>query len=390
MPANTIFSTLTTPPIRLANGNLDTRLDYRNGVAPGGGGDDPVNPAGVIFQENFEAQPEYTAVMYAPDERAQLAADYTMPDNWSAVYQGAIWHPASGYPNLKSSIEILAVNGGRNGSTKCYLGCRESVDSTGGQWHSDGQLIKAPIDPDNTAGTDEIYIEFWIRFSANWFQRGSADGVYPSFSSKIFRISSWTPGGNLFSGAQSDMGPVMLWDYKSDNFGMRNKIGFRGGPPGNTTAGVNNYKVASVESFSNSSSNFNSLSLPGQEVGGTDPQLPDLVNGGLLVNTDQLVTHEMLWGPTATWTKVAFHLKMNSAPGVQDGVLSQFVNGHRIKHYSNIPWVEVSAENLMVKWNHFSIGGNDQFLPFPSTDFFEDYYYIDDIVVRDSLPETLI
>jgi hypothetical protein len=36
MPANTIFSTLTTPPIRLANGTLDTRPDYRGGVAPGG------------------------------------------------------------------------------------------------------------------------------------------------------------------------------------------------------------------------------------------------------------------------------------------------------------------------------------------------------------------
>jgi hypothetical protein len=342
----------------------------------------------VLFTENFEAQPDYTATMHSLETVQEAGNGFTIPDNWTAVYQGTIWSPETGYPNLKSTIEILAANGGRNGSTRSYLGTRESIDSTGGAWHSDGQLIKAPIEIDNPTGTEEIYIEFWIRFDANWFQRGFTDGVYPSFASKIFRVASWTPGGNMFSGAQSDFGPMLYWDYKSDNYGMRNKLSFRGGPPGNQTAGVNNYKVSSVDGFT-ANSNFNQRNLVGQEVGGTNPQLPDLVNGGLLVDTTQLVTHEMLFGFPENWTKMAFYLKMNSAPGVADGVMSQFINGHRIRHENTIPWVEANAENIMVKWNHFSIGGNDQFLPYPAEDLFEDYYYIDDIVVLDSLPDAL-
>jgi hypothetical protein len=342
----------------------------------------------VLFTENFEDQPDYTATMNSLERVQDAASGFVIPKNWSSVYQGTEWSPEAGYPNLKSTIEILAENGGRNGSTRSYLGTRESIDSTGGQWHSDGQLIKAPIDPTNVAGTEEIYIEFWIRFEANWFQRGFADGVYPSFSSKIFRISSWTPGGNMLSGARGDLGPVMLFDYKSDNYGMRNKIGFRGGPQTNSTGATNNYKVPSVYGFTDNS-NFNQLGLVGQDVGGTDAQLPDLVNGGLLVDTTKLVTHEMLWGPPENWTKVAFYLKMNSAPGVPDGIMSQFINGHRIRHENTIPWVEANPDNIMVKWNHFSIGGNDQFLPYPGEQRFEDYYYIDDIVVRDSLPDDL-
>ena len=342
----------------------------------------------VLFAEDFENQPDYTATMHSLETVQEAASGFTIPDNWTAVYQGTIWSPETGYPDHKATIEILAENGGRRNSTRSYLGTRESIDSTGGQWHSDGQLIKAPIDVNNPEGTEEIYIEFWIRFDANWYQRGFADGKYPSFSSKIFRISSWTPGGNMFSGAKRDLGPVMLWDYKADNYGMRNKIGFRGGPPANLTGEVDNYKAPPVYSFTDNS-NFNKLDLVGEGIGGSNPKLPDLVHGGLLADTTRLVTHEMLWGPPENWTKVAFYLKMNSAPGVPDGIMSQFINDHRIRHEDKVPWVEANPDNIMVKWNHFSIGGNDQFLPFPAAERFEDYYYIDDVVVRDSLPAAL-
>jgi hypothetical protein len=44
----------------------------------------------------------------------------------------------------------------------------------------------------------------------------------------------------------------------------------------------------------------------------------------------------------------------------------------------------------MVGWNFFAIGGNDYFQPYPNADRHEDWYAIDDIVVRDSLPERLL
>ena len=374
---------------------IDTAVAARGGFRAGddtGGGD----PAGVIFSENFNDQPEFTATRNSTDTTQAAASGYTIPDNWTAVYQGTSWSPETGFANKKSTIEILSANGGRGGSGKCFLGVRESnEDATGGSFQSDGQLIKAPIDPNNVLGTDELYVEFWIRFDANWWNLdNNVNGDYPGgWQSKIFRAASWTPGGNYISGGGRDMGPMFYWDYKADNFGLRNSMAFRGGPPANLTT-EDNYKNVPVDDDFGGGSGFwgsyNSSGIAGQEVGGADPQLPDLVNGGLIADYDGLVTHEMLFGPAEKWTKMAFYLKMNSAPAATDGVFSQYIDGHRVKHSIDVPWVAANTENIMVKWNHFSIGGNDYFAPIAPDQLFEDYYYIDDIVVRDSLPGEFI
>jgi len=253
------------------------------------------------------------------------------------------------------------------------------------KYNSDGQLTKTPIDPQNPEGTEELYVEFWIKFSENWYQRGYYED---GWLSKIFRASHVTPGGNAVSGFQGDMGPLVIWDYKSDNFGVRHQVAFRGGPPRNVTT-EDNYKGTPVTDEYGGSQPFTSTSISGMEVGGNDPQLPDLVNGGLLADTTDVVYHESVYGPPEKWTKVAIYLKMNSAPGVRDGVYSQYIDGHRIQHFEDVPFVAANTENLMVKWNHFSIGGNDYFHPFPGSERFEDWYMIDDVVVRDSLPEVL-
>jgi hypothetical protein len=510
MPANTIFSTLTTPPIRLANGDLDTRPDYRDGVAPGGGGGTtPVDPAGVIFSENFDAQPDYTATLNSIDKLQSTAAGYNIPNNWDIVYQSSDWTPEQGFANSHAPFEILAADSSeaRGGTGKAMRHYRESaktstisdfdgdvvlgaeishiriwqstspsfnttktsvatvngvtysfstttgadgasfdatsyslndkeIGSVGGQfasltnqrprravfsnaiavpsgatvsitnadiqgydsssnnpqwdewskkWNSDSQLIKFPIDINNPDGTEELYVEFRIKFSANWYQRGFYED---GWASKLFRVAHVTPGGNAISGFGGDMGPIFVWDYKSDNFGVRNVHTFRGGPPGNTISG-NNYKTDELFGRFNGSRNFTS-SIAGMEVGGADPQLPDLVNGGLTVNQPGNIYHESVFGPPEKWTKVAFYVKMNSGPGVEDGVFSQYIDGHRIIHYPNCAWMGPNVEDLRVKWNQISIGGNDNLHPYPASDLFEDWYAIDDLFVRDSLPEVFI
>ncbi|SFR58550.1 hypothetical protein SAMN05216203_1596 [Marinobacter daqiaonensis] len=344
--------------------------------------------AEILFEENFDDQPDYTTTLHTTDTVQVAAQGYTIPQDWTAVYQGTEWSPELGFPNQHASHEILARNSdkARGETGKSMVNWRESVTQDSGRirWNSDSQLIKAPIDANNPGGTEELYVEFWIRFSENWYQRGPYDG---GWMTKIFRAASWTPGGNMFSGGQRDLGPMFYWDYKADNYGLRNVTAYRGGPPANAS-GTDNYKVSSVESFGESG-NYNALDIAGEGVGGTDPQLTDQIHGGLLAETTDLVSHEMLFGPPTHWTKVAFYLKMNSAPGVPDGVLSQYINGHRIKHHDNIPWVETNEQNMMVKWNHFSIGGNDYFAPKPNEEKFEDWYAIDDLVVMSHLPESL-
>jgi hypothetical protein len=286
------------------------------------------------------------------------------------VYSNAMAVPAGATVSI-TNADIQGYGGGK-------------WDERTSKFGSDSQLIKTPIDPNNPEGTDELYVEFWIKFSESWYQRGHYEG---GWMSKIFRAASAVPGGNIVSGQQGDLAPMVLWDYKSDNFGVRNTLAFRGGPPSSLTT-ENNYKGTPLEDFGGSTG-FTQIFITGQEVGGTNPQLPDLVNGGLLVNTTAVVFHESVYGPAETWTKVAFYLKMNSAPGVEDGIYSQYINGHRIRHINNAGWVGANTEGLMAKWNLISLGGNDNFHPYPGSDRFEDWYAIDNIVVRSSLPDVL-
>ena len=217
-----------------------------------------VGQAELLFEENFDDQPDFTTTMHTTDTKQTAADGYKIPEGWTAIYQGTEWSPEKGYPDKHASHEILGTNAdkARGGKGKSMVNWRESVTQDSGRvrWNSDSQLIKAPISDKYPQGTDELYVEFWIRFSENWYQRGDYDG---GWTSKIFRAASWTPGGNYISGAKRDLGPMFYWDYKADNYGIRNITAFQGGPPANAS-GTDNYKVASVEDFGGSD-NYNSL-----------------------------------------------------------------------------------------------------------------------------------
>jgi len=513
IPANITIAGRTPATIKgnlppLINTLASARGGFRAGDDTGGGGGGG-DPAGVIFSENFDNQPDYT--IEQAGSGGSLAAGGNIPDNWSGVYNGTNWSPETGDADNHGSFEIMAADSAiaRGGSGKCCIHYRESstqrvispdegaitadsgwshiriwmstspdfstaktatatvngtdytfsattgangatytedttpsLDSNtlgpvdtqfnsvtnkntfvstisnaiaipsgatisvvggdivgyNGEWRartkqfvSDSQLIKAPIDTSNPSGTDELYVEFWLKFSPDWYYRRFTNGsdIPDGWMSKIFRCASVVPGGNIYSGgSDADLGPMLYWDYQANSFGVRNNLAKRGGPPPSTTVG-NNYKVDALDDMSGSQ-NYNQLDLAGQEVGGTDPQLPDLVNGGLLAESTTLVTHEMIFGPASKWTKVAFYVKMNTSAGATDGIMSQYIDGHRIRHLTDVPWCPANSENAVSKWNHFSIGGNDSFHPFPNADKYEDWYAIDDIVVRNSLPGEFI
>ena len=240
---------------------------------------------------------------------------------------------------------------------------------------SDAQLIKV-LDADY----DEMYVEFWIRFSDNWFHR-TGDGPWMS---KMFRMGSWSREGNPFNGAGGEVGPRFFYDYRRDAYGVRNVIGLYEGPHG---AG------GPVITGTRGSLNYTG-STTGKASDGGNPEIPDLVNGGFIYNSANPVSHEQLYGPTETWTKLGFYVKMNSAPGVADGVLRQWINDEQFHVDSGITWItddnDVNPTQKMVGWNYFAIGGNDYFQEFPNFDQFEDWWAADDIVIRDSIPENLL
>lgn len=334
--------------------------------------------ADVIFEDDFDGQPDFTSTMYSK-EKSQHAVDRDiLPVGWDSMYQGTRWSPETGYPANHSSLEILSSNPdkARGGVGKSIVNWRESYDAGWNNWASDSQLQKR-----FKQEYDEIYIEFWISFSANWAARVFENGGI----SKFARIGHYDGVGDPFNGAAGSLGPVFFWDYVQSKYGQRNAQAFRGGPPGY------NYNMNTSEAGIVNQSNYSNDTLS-MAVGGKNPQIIDQVNGGYLsdIGRYDFIFHEQLWGPAGHWTKVAFYVKMNSAPGVADGVLMQWINNQRVKFEDNVPWVGKNPKNKMVGWNFISVGGNDFFRPYPNEDRFEDWYAIDDVVVRTSIPKDLL
>jgi len=85
---------------------------------------------------------------------------------------------------------------------------------------------------------------------------------------------------------------------------------------------------------------------------------------------------------------MAFFIKMNSAPGVFDGVLKQWIDDYRIHNITTMNWVE--SDRDMVQWTSVALGGNDWFNLYPDSMRVEEWYAIDDFVIRDSIPQELI
>jgi hypothetical protein len=328
--------------------------------------------AEVIFLENFDEQPDWTSTMFSTGKMQKRSAGAVLPDGWDLIYQDTTWSPETGYNDSHASLEILKKNRdkARGGEGKAAVMWRESYSMGWKNWASDSQLWKYL-----EGGHKELYVEFYIRFSSNWWQRELNNTG--NWTSKLFRVGSWDGVGDEVNGAAGALGPIALWDYKQDNYGARNVVAFRGGPWGE------NYKF-NGEYRGGGSLNYTTDTI-GQEEGGLNPAHTNILTGALLAK-GPTAWHEDVFGPTEHWTKMAFYVKMNSAPGITDGVYRQWIGGERIVNLENIPWVMENSENKMVKWNYFAIGGNDYFQPYPNEQQFEDWYAIDDLVVRSSMP----
>ena len=360
---------------------IDTAVAARGGFRAGDdtGGD---NPVGVIFSENFNDQPDWTSTMFSTASTQTTTLGDTVPENWFGIYQGTQWSPETGFPNKHASLEILASNGDktRAGGGKSAVFWRESYSADNNfSWASDAQLLYAlPED------VPELYVEFYIRFSEEFWQRNNDSNTpnwsYQGFMHKFFRLGWWDRVSKPWNAAGGGVNPRMFWGYKLDTYGVRNTVSaFQGPSSGSTT----------VPAFGNGSFNYTSATK-GQEVGGNDPQHQDQINGGNLADFASVTTHEQVFGPTEKWTKMAFYVKMNSAEDVEDGVFSQWLDGHRIMHKEGFAWHTSGTDKTATGWSFVAIGGNDFFRPRPDSEQYEDWWALDDLVIRDSIPLELV
>ena len=347
-----------------------------------------VGQAEVLFEENFDRQEDWHSGLEVnatsrspaglPDRVQAERLGHTVPRGWDSAYQDPSWAPSVGFPDGHETIEILGINTdkARGGAGKSFVQRRDSRPDPGHYWSSDGQLLKY-----FPAGHEGLYVEFWMKFEPDWSHHPSGD------ASKIFRVGSWSGQGSEFQAfSGGEQGPLFLWGWLRDSYGVRNFHSLRGGPHGE------NYGMTSETRGSHQRESLNyTTDTVGHGVNGTTPKIPDRVNGGYISdNLSQIVDHPQIFG-TGEWNKVAFYVQMNSSPGVPDGVLRQWLNDEQIVNVRDIIWVSPSTEDpgKMVQWNFFSIGGNDYFKSYPMESQHQEWFAIDDLRVADQVPEYL-
>lgn len=368
MPANIILRNLTTPPVvATVSPFISTIPGQRDGTRTGGGGG---GTGTLLFEDGFDSQTDWVAPEPADWTLFTWAGD-SLPTGWNALWNSGDEYPAN--PNLAIGPSTLDVSG------KALKIWRE--------WHStntfasNGYIAKLFANDYN-----EMYIEFEIAFQAGWTENTSAQ-------TKVFRVfSSDRDPVNFFQAFDNGhQGPLTLWDYASSStYGLRNGLYFRGGPHGENysmtdadLAGIG--RAVSSGSLGDISMNWTE-DMQGNLTGGGSPQIPDKLNGGFLPTTG-IVSHQQVFGPPGTFTKLGFYVKMNSAPDVPDGIYRQYLDDQLIVDSEAVRWVGPTTKP-MPGWNAFGLGGNDSWTgsPWTSADQREELYEIRRVAVFDGLP----
>jgi hypothetical protein len=338
-------------------------------------------PTGVIMALDFNSAPDWHSEMYADALDVERFANQgnVLPVGAYAAYMNHPWTPARGYPEKQPGAAILASNADKSfsGTGKSYVVYRHSTtDDRPHVWNSDDQLTFVLSE-----GVMRLYIEFMVKFDPDWSHEAGA-------TSKIFRAGHWNGvDSKIFSGYQQGLGPMMIVDYGVGT-GARNILSFRGGPPGT------NYMPTSddigITLGINSDLNLNyTSSIAGMSANGGNPQLVDKQNGGFLPSSG-VATHAQVFGPPSTgqWTKIAFYMELNSAPGVKNGKFYQWLDDKRIMTLDEVCWYREPASGpaYIPKLNFFSIGGNDFFHTYPDEDHRTEWLSYDNVVIRHDIP----
>jgi len=342
--------------------------------------------AEVIFKQSFDDLPEWhsgleeNATWRSPaglPDRVQYSDIHNIPEGYFAVYQDPSWAPSLGHPDRHESIEILDRNAGkaRGGTGKSMVNWRDSYDPGWNRFNSDSLMLV------RIGEQEEVYVEFWITLSKEMIESFYENKMG---SAKVFRVYSftgdWEEPFDYFGGVSH---PNLIWVLTGGtSYGIRNFVSLYGldsdGAPEMPTSLIGNgdYTLSYL------------TNTKGMGFDGEDVYLEDKVNGGLITpDRFDTATIDQVFGGPGSWTKVAFYVRMNSSPGVNDGILAQFVDDKRILYSDRVAWTRSDRERSL--WNVVGLGGNDHFNKYPNEEMRENWYAIDDVVIRDSLPNYL-
>ena len=387
MPANIILKNLTNPPKKAGESpKIATRSDLRDGARGAGGSDpNPTDPGEPwIFTESFDNQPNWTGADMGNSSGYAELGDSLPNGVLAARSEIQPWALDPG----ETAVPAISITGSpehcRNGTGKALLCWRYGFESG---WRGDGLLLWA-VPP-----TRKIYLSVWIKFQPGWEWYGSTKLLRfmhkadHSYSQDFFNYDMSEPE------RAKDISPVFLFGYShTRNYGLRNKLSFRSNAGG--TAWDNPEFPDLPRSMTGGdlslSYTTNAYDFNGDGIAENNPQIPDLVNGGVLPNSISFIaSHANVYGDQ--WNRFEFYGELNSAPGAQDGVIAQWFNGRMVYMSKKVPWVQ-SDGKADCPWNLVSLGGNDSFdetlagEPITGADKRMEWHAFDDLEVRNHLP----
>jgi len=302
---------------------------------------------GVIFEENFDSQSDWN-VNHEYDGECSYPCP-TAPPGWSATRMvpgnDQFVHPTGSIQRLPGGLPDHTGTG----SGKAYVIWAESNSTI--NWPGDSLLAKVfPQD------YPEIYFRLWIRTQSGWQWDTGAGAVS---GSKVARIMHYSRSGNIFQFfGDGNSCPVYVWDtYYSTTYGNRLSNSYRCSPQ---------------------TTDYYCPNSPGTDGG----QAPDNALWPGTSYTDTPVTPGMF--ADTSWHRLDVHIKLNSAPGVNDGILAFWWDADPntappTYTRTNIQWMSANSDTQR-GWNTFGIGGNNN-NSFSGATNGEQWYAIDDVVL---------
>jgi len=357
-------------------GNLPPLIDTAE-AARGGFRAGDSTTATLLFAEDFNDQPEWTG------SQSLAAASVT---DWYKHRNGEVMFAAHDAVQITGSIPAAL----KSGSDKSLVVWRESYkypdpDNTGSSgpannFYSDGQLDYYFGEGN---GETELFVRYFVKFQPGWTAQKFM---------KMFRIMSWDENDpnefySFFTGGNS--APIFLQAYSAGGqYGLRNFLAFRSDPQETDyfTPELDGLPAGRSMNSGDVSLNFDGdmRRLDGRSSELNPITLIDRTTGSEI--QPGTITFDQVYGDE--WNKVEFHIKMNSAPGVNDGVLTQWVNDQLCFANSDIPWMAAGSPGDK-KWNVVGFGGNGQFFSYPNTDEVEEWFAFAEIEIWNGLPEEM-
>ncbi|HEY3357171.1 MAG TPA: hypothetical protein VGQ83_28230 [Polyangia bacterium] len=327
--------------------------------------------AGVVFEDDFDSQPDWNV-----NHEAEGGCDFpcaTTPGSsssgtlqWNASYavpfSSAFAHPVASIQRPPSGTDHTG-NGG-----KVFIGYHQSSGNYGGNGAWGGNSFLEVVLPQDYA---ELYARLWLKAQAGWQVEAGAGSM-----AKMFRIEHWdrTPGTTFEYFPAGHTAPAWVWYwYYSSVYGVRLTQGYRCSPQASDYYCQNNTSGG----LSGSEEAYDGALWPGSTYADTP-------------------TTAGLWAD-GSWHKLDVHLKLNSAPGADDGIVQWwwdadpataapiFERPNAALSKGGVQWQSSSTTLPAKGWNTVGIGGNTDYV-FGTGDA-EQWYAIDDVVVStDPIP----